>query len=335
MAVVVTGASGHLGANLVRALLSQGRCVRALVHRDRRALAGLDLELCEGDVRDPATLRRAFRGAETVFHAAAHISILRDEWPLLEAVNVVGTRNVVQAARECGVGCLIHFSSVHALEQQPLDLPVNEARPLVTSRRYPLYDRSKAAGEMVVRDAVEAGLDAVILYPTGMIGPYDWGPSHFGEVLLYLAQRRLPALIQAGFDWVDVRDVVAGALRAEQVSPPGGRYLLSGHWVTLRELADMVEELSGEHAPRWRCPMGLARLAAPLASAYARLRGQRPLFTSVALHALRGNRRISHALASRELDYRPRPLRETLADTLRWFRETGALPQPPALTEAQ
>lgn len=328
MTVVVTGASGHVGGNLLRTLLAAGRPVRALVHRDRRAVEGLDLEVLQGDICDLATLRRAFAGAEVVYHTAAYISILGNEWPLLEQVNILGTRNVVQACLECGVRRLVHFSSIHALEQEPLDVPVDESRPLVDSdsHRASSYSRSKAAGEREVQVAIAQGLDAVILYPTAIIGPYDFRPSHFGQVLLYLAQGKLPALVAGGFDWVDVRDVVAAALRAAEVAPPGARYILSGHWATLTEIAALVEEFTGVPAPRLVFSLDLARLAAPLALGISRLLGVRPLFTPVAIEALESNRQVSHERAGHDLSYRPRPFHETIQDTLRWFVETGRLP---------
>ena len=271
---------------------------------------------------------RAFAGAEVVYHLAAHISIFRDEWPLLESVNVIGTRNVVEACLRCGVRRLVHFSSIHAVTGASVDIPVDESNPLVESRRYPPYDRSKAAAEKEVYKGIEKGLDAIIISPTAIIGPYDYRPSHFGEALLRLANGRLPALVSGGFDWVDVRDVIEGAMRAEERAPTGAKYLLSGHWVSLRDLARLVEQITGVPAPGFVCPMWLARIGAPFISAFDRLAGRRPLYTSASLQALRDNRNISHQKATRELDYHPRPFRETLIDTLSWFEETGQLARP-------
>ena len=184
MTVVITGAAGHIGANLVRALISQGRHTRCLVHVNSRAIDGLATEMVQGDVRDLDSLCRAFQGAEVVYHLAACISLSMNDWPVLESVNVTGTRNVVEACLRTGVRRLVHFSSIHALVQEPLSIPVDESRPLVGSRRYPPYDRSKAAAEIIVRRGIEQGLDAVIIYPTAIIGPYDYQPSYFGEALL-------------------------------------------------------------------------------------------------------------------------------------------------------
>jgi len=307
----------------VRALVPH-RSVRALVHLDRQALEGLNIEVATGDICDLDSLLKAFEGAEVVYHLAARIAISNEPWSQLEAVNVIGTRNVVEACLRCGVRRLVHFSSIHTLTDTT-DIPVDESNPLVESRRYPPYDRSKAAAEMEVYQGIERGLDAIIISPTAIIGPHDYKPSHFGEALLRLANGRLPALVSGGFDWVDVRDVVRGAMRAEEKAPVGAKYILSGHWLSLRQLAKMTEQITGVKAPSSVCPMWLARIGAPFITAFDLLARRRPLYTSVSLQALRGHRRISHQKASRELGYHPRPFRETLIDTLKWFEAAGKL----------
>jgi len=326
--IVVTGAAGHVGANLVPALLARSRPVRVLVHADRRAFQGLDVEVIQGDIRDPESLVNAFKDAEVVYHLAARISISQRDWPLLEAVNVNGTRNVVEACQRCGVRRLVHFSTIHSIAQSSADCPVDESNALVESRRYPAYDRSKAAAEREVRQGMEKGLDAVIISPTGIIGPNDYKPSHFGDAVLRLANGRLPSLVGGGFDWVDVRDVVGGAMRAEEQAPAGAKYILSGHWVSLRDVAGMIAEITGVQAPGFVCPMWLARVGAPFITTFDRIAGRRPLYTNASLQALRDNRNISHQKATGELDYQPRPFKETLIDTLRWFEENGRLERP-------
>jgi dihydroflavonol-4-reductase len=325
MTVVVTGAAGHVGANLVRALLAQGRPTRALVHRDRKALEGLELEVVGGDVGNLDSLLAAFEGAEVVYHLAAHISLLKGEWPLLESVNVIGTRNVVEACLRCGVRRLVYFSSIHAMAPGPKDLSVDESHPLAESQRCLSYDHSKASAEKEVRRGIEKGLDGIIINPTAIIGPHDYRPSHFGETLLRLANGKLPALVSGGFDWVDVRDVIKGAMRAEERAPTGAKYILSGHWVSLRDIARLVEQISGVPAPAFVCPIWLARIGAPIITTFDRLAGKRPLYTSISLQALRSSRNINRQRAVQELDYHPRPFRETLIDTLKWFEEMGWL----------
>lgn len=331
----VTGATGHIGANLMRALVAQGQPVRVLLHVNKEVVAGLNVEVADGDICDLPSLCDAFKGVEVVYHLAARISLSMNEWPLLETVNVTGTRNVVEACLRSGVRRLVHFSSIHALNQEPLDTPVDESRPLVESRSCPPYDRSKAAGEKEVCKGTERGLDAIIINPTAVIGPYDYGPSHFGEALLTLAQGKLPASVDGGFDWVDVRDVVAGALQAEERARTGTKYLLSGHWVSMPDLAKLVEKITGVPAPRLVCPLWLAPAGVPFAAAIARITRQRPLYTSASLKALRSNRAISHQRAARDLGYSARPFRETIIDTLRWFEENGYLNHSSVIKSAE
>jgi dihydroflavonol-4-reductase len=324
MSILVTGAAGHVGANLVRVLLEKGEHVRALVHRDRRALAGLDVEMVEGDISIPASLEHAFAGAEVVYHAAAEISLQTSNRSFVHQINVLGTRNVVEACLHAGVRRLVHFSSIHALNYAAQPGLIDETCPLVDDHHSP-YSDSKADAEREVQQGIAHGLDAVIIRPTAVIGPYDFRPSHMGQVILGLAHGTLPALVAGGFDWVDARDVADGALRAANQAPNGASYLLAGHQVSVSGLAATVEHITGQRAPRFVCPMPLARVGAPFASALARLTGTRPLYTSVSLGALSLTNPISFAHASRDLGYQPRPFDDTIADTLAWFRDVGLL----------
>jgi dihydroflavonol-4-reductase len=319
--VAVTGASGHVGANLVRALLAQGRRVRVLVHKSTRGIDGLPVEAFAADVLDPKSLRSALAEVGTVFHLAAKISAGWEPAAVIDQVNVQGTRNVVAACQEAGVRRLVHFSSIEAFALGAG--PIEETCPLASpgARDGTGYGITKAEGERAVRAALAAGLDAVILYPTAIIGPLDFQLSPMGEVLRALARGRLPALVAgASFDFVDVRDVVAGALAAEQRGGRGEGYLLSGTRLSLVELARRWAEVTGRPAPRWAAPMWMARLGAPFAPAIARLRGRRPLFTTESLRVLRTSRPVDRGKAERVLDYRPRPLAETLRDTWAFVR---------------
>jgi dihydroflavonol-4-reductase len=326
MIVAITGASGHLGINLVRALLNEDKTVRALVNINRKVLAGLKVEIVQADVRDPFSLQRAFNGVDVVYHLAAVVSIAMDDWPVVEAVNVNGTRNVVEACLKCGVRRLIHFSSIHAIEQTPMSLAVDEKHPLVDSKSCPPYDRSKAAAEREVRKGIEQGLDGVILNPTAVIGPHDYQPSHLGAAILAFAQGKMPALIEGGFNWVDARDVVLAAIKAAEKAPTGAKYLLSGRWASVVELAQITEDITGVPKPRFMVPVWLARTGAPVVTTINQITKNRPLYTAASIRALSHcNRNISHERASRELDFHPRPLRDTIADTIHWFQDAGMI----------
>jgi dihydroflavonol-4-reductase len=178
------------------------------------------------------------------------------------------------------------------------------------------------------------GLDAIILYPTALIGPYDYRQGFPNAGLRAICEGRLWALIEGGFDWVDVRDVAQGALQAAERAPAGARYILSGHWASLHDLAVLAREITGAPVPRLVFPMALARIGAPFVAAACRLLGKRPLYTSAALVPLAGNRNISHARAANELGHQPRPLRRTVVDTMQWFESMGISARQFPLTAA-
>jgi dihydroflavonol-4-reductase len=328
MITVITGASGHIGNNLIRALVADGRKVRALQHVNRRNIEGLDVEIVPGDVCHPDTLRKAFRGADVVYHLAARISLESNDYQVLEPINVTGVKNVIQACIDCKVRRLVHFSSIHAFIQESIGKPIDETCPLVEPKNCPPYDRTKAAGEKIVYEAIERGLDAIVVSPTAVIGPYDWEPSFLGEALLTMARGKLPALVHGGFDWVDVLDVVRGAMAAEKKARAGDKYLLSGHFASMCDLAGMVEEIMGTPAPKLMMPRWLAFVGAPFMAGFAKMTGKRPLYTSASIRALRSGQDVSHDKAARELGYKPRPLRQTIIETLEWFHESGYLQRP-------
>ncbi|MCC6490159.1 MAG: NAD-dependent epimerase/dehydratase family protein [Candidatus Hydrogenedentes bacterium] len=325
MIIAVTGASGHTGANLVRMLLERGHCVRVFAHHDRRAFEELDVEQCAGDLHNPESLQKLVNGAKAVFHLAATITLKRDRQGIAWRTNVDGTRNVAGACLSAGVKRLVHFSSIHAFSPYPASQVVTESRSLALDGALPAYDRSKAAAEQVVLDAVAHGLDAVIVNPTAMLGPFDFGPSYLGSALIDVVRGRLPVLVRGGFDWVDVRDVCKGALAAMERGTSGERYILSGHYRPLAELAAMTADIAGSPPPRFSVPLWTAYMGLPVAAVACALRGKQPRFTSTSLWTMKHHQQVSHEKASRELGYKTRPLEETVRDTLDWFRAKGLL----------
>jgi dihydroflavonol-4-reductase len=326
MLTVVTGASGHIGANLVRALLEQGRRVRVVVHDSDVGLDGLGVERVLGDVRDPASMRAAFDGAQVVFHLAAIISIEGDPHGHVAAVNIQGARNVAEAALACGVRRLIHTSSIHAFDQYcARSGPLTEASARSKGPKLPAYDRSKAAGEAGVREVIAQGLDAVVVHPSGVVGPFDYRPSRMGQVLLDLYHRRLPALVPGGYNFVDVRDVVAGMLAAEKQGQRGESYLLAGEWAAVRTIAEIAARCTGVPAPRIVTPFWMAHVGVPFMTVWARLTKTHPIYTHESLGALKVDSKTDLAKARRDLGYVPRPLEDTIRDTYAWFRGAGML----------
>jgi dihydroflavonol-4-reductase len=325
MIVAVTGASGHVGAALSRVLLAAGETVRLAVHTDTRALEGLNAERFRADLTDPGSLCRAFQDAEIVYHLAASIALDRRMSDLMWRVNVDGTRNVIRACRDCSVRRLVHFSSIEALADLNSVKATDESNPLAGPAMTTAYGWTKAEAERLVLQAVENGLDAVILSPTAIVGPHDYKPSFLGRSLLDLYQNRLPALIRGGFNWVDVRDVAEAAHTAGRRARSGERYILSGTWKSLPQMAALVGGITGRDGMRPILPGWASKAAAWIVGGLPGLSSRYPGFTPEALIAIGKHREISCAKAERELNYAPRPLEETLKDTFQWFEEQGLM----------
>ena len=324
--VAVTGATGHLGNVLVRELVRRGETVRALVpdSEDRWPIAELAIEIVSGDVRDPGSLARAFYGADIVYHLAGIITISSGRRALLEAVNVQGTRNVVRACVQTRVRRLVYTSSVHALPEPPHGTPVCESSDFRPERLLGDYAQSKARASAEVLAGVRAGLDAVLVFPSGIIGPYDFRGSEMGELIRDIAFGRLRAYIDGAYDFVDVRDVVQGLVLAAERGRTGEGYILSGEKVTVRDLLRIVASAAGIAVRPVRLPFWLARVAAFFAPVYYRLARRRPRFTGYSLKVLLSNCLMDRGKAQRELGYSPRPLREAVQATVEWL-QTGRL----------
>lgn len=323
MNAFVTGATGHLGNTLVRALLDAGHEVAAGVFEPSPSLRGLACEQVPVDVTDPASLEPAFDGADVVFNLAAVISIDGDRSGRVARVNIDGPGNVARAAHAAGVRRVVHVSSIHAFATEPADEPLTEDRPRGIDAPH-AYDRSKARGEMALRRAAEdVGLDHIVLHPAGCVGPYDFEPSRMGRTLLDMAADRRRALPDGGFSWVDVRDVAASIARGATDGDSGQSYLLPGTWTTLHELARLVGEARGRALKPVRVPLWMALAGSGVLAARDRMRGRSPLVTPESMRTLATYREIDGSRAAADLGHSVRPLAETIADTLEWHGAQG------------
>jgi dihydroflavonol-4-reductase len=224
------------------------------------------------------------------------------------------------AARYCRVKKFIHFSSIHAFQNKPTDLILDESRQKVQSDKT-IYEYTKAEGEREVMKAVKEGFNAVILNPTAVIGPFDYRGSYLGQALLKIYQNKLPFLVSGGYNWVDVRDVVAASLQAIESGRCGENYILSGNYCSLHDLSVMISEISGCKIPMI-VPVTLAQLACPFFKIYSTISNKDPLYTYQSLDILVNSPiNISNAKATVELGYSARPLKQTLSDTFDWYRE--------------
>ena len=320
MKIAVTGASGHVGVNLCKSLLDQGHQVKALTHHNIQGINKIPVHTVRGDVLDKKSLRPLLEDVEVVFHLAAKISITGDRDGMVQRINAEGTRNLLSAAIDLRVKRFIHFSSIHAFQQHPQHLPLDETRPLVELEGF-AYDRSKAAGERAVMDAVKNGFDALVLSPTAIIGPADPEPSLIGTAVVDIYNHKIPSLVPGGYDWVDVRDVVGAAITAIDKGRTGEKYLLSGHWHSLQEFSGLIQLHSGRKTVNTVLPMWIARFGLPFITLYSQFSGTKPLYTSESLTIItEGNRMISNIKARNELNFNPRPLTDTINDFLIWLK---------------
>ena len=318
---LVTGATGHIGNVLVRHLLSRGERVRAMLMpgEDPSPLDGLEVEQVEADVLDYQSVLGALREVDVVYHLAGIISILPGRNHLVDAVNVIGTRNVLQAARLSGVNRLVYTSSIHALTRMPHGITIDETVPFDPQHAISAYDHSKAQASLEVLKAVQAGLDAVIACPTGVIGPFDYRGSEMGQLILDCVNRKPMFYVDGAYDFVDVRDVAQGLALAAERGQTGESYILSGERLSVIGMIKTVQDIIGKQLLTMKIPMRLARFAARFTPLYYQIARVKPRFTSYSLDTIISNSVISHAKARRELGYTSRPLRESLADTVRWF----------------
>jgi dihydroflavonol-4-reductase len=321
--ILVTGAAGHIGNVLIRKLLERGEQVRALIMRgeDTTSLKGMDIEMVEGDVLDPQSLARAFLGVDTVYHLAGIISIMPGRNPFVWKVNVEGTRNVLAEARRANIRRLVYTSSIHALQHAPIGVEMDETLGFDQNNPLGEYDRSKAAASLEVQKAAQSGLEAVIVCPTGVIGPYDYRGSEIGEVIRGAAEAKTMFYVEGAYDFVDVRDVVDGMIAAAERGRRGESYILGGSKISVRYMLETVREITGKAFSRIKIPFSLAEFAARFTPWYYLHSKSKPRFTPYSLEVLQSNCDISHSKATIELGYQPRPMIETLKDTVRWFFE--------------
>lgn len=319
--VLVTGSTGHLGNVLVRLLVERGYSVRVFVQpgENMDCLEGLALERFVGDVRDESALVRAFQDIDVVFHLAGIVSILREQRELLRSVNIEGTRNVISACRSMEVGRLVYTSSVHAFSSSGRGGIIDETARIAPELAIGEYGKSKAEATLAVLDAARTGLDAVIVCPAGIIGPFDYRRSRMGRVLSYFMRGTLFGLPAGAYNFVDVRDIAEGEILAAKQGKNGELYILSGERIEVKELARFTVGVTGRKSVNFPLPLWMCKVGAALGSASYRITGKEPLLTDESLAILRSNSNMSCAKAEREISYRHRPLRETLQDTIRWL----------------
>jgi dihydroflavonol-4-reductase len=323
---LVTGASGFVGSAVARALLEAGYRVRTLVRSSspRTNLAGLDVTVVEGDLRDAASLDRAVAGVRHLFHAAADYRLwVRDAREMI-ATNVGGTESLMRAALRAGVERIVYTSSVATLKVDARGTRGDESRPLAEADAVGAYKRSKIVAERLVeRMVAQDGLPAVIVNPSTPIGPRDVKPTPTGRIIVEAASGRMPGFIDTGLNLVHVDDVAAGHLAAMNQGAIGERYILGGEDVGLGAMLAEIAAIVGRKPPRLRLPRTLVYPIAYAAEAVATITGREPFATVDGIRMAKNKMFFTSAKAERELGYRARPFRQGLEEAIAWFERAG------------
>lgn len=323
--VAISGANGHIGAALVRALLAQGHKVRALIFHHQQALTGLPINRVFGDACDPKVLERLVSGADFLINLAAVISIWPKDAEEVYALNEKITQQAIQVCLNFSLP-LIHFSSIHSLQIHPRHERLDETRPWVGSDGT-AYERSKATGERLILEAVaHHGLRATIINPTAVLGPYDFYPSLLGQAIISIYRRKMLLLLQGGYNFVDVRDIALATIQAMNGSFTGEKYILGGHYLTLRELVTLINRVKGRHFPFIFINARLALMTLPFINLWSIISGRPPLFTRESINILAtGHTNISITKAQEQLSFNPRPMEDSIKDILEWYKSQNLL----------
>jgi len=329
MKTLVTGGTGFVGANVVRALLQRGGKVRALVRSrsDTRNLDSLDLELVAGDLRDRHSLEAALEGCDTVYHVAAMYTLWAANPQELYDSNVSGTVNLLEAADMAGVRKIVYTSSVATVGLPKDGRPGSEDVQLRPKDLVSHYKRSKYLAEQEVLKYAQRGVPVVIVNPSFPVGPWDAKPTPSGQIIVNFLRGKIPAYVDTGLNVVDVEDVAIGHIMAAEKGRIGERYILGHANLTLPELFQLLEQVSGVRAPRIRLPYGCAYLSACVSEVVARtITHKAPFVTLAGVKLSRKRMFFDAAKAVRELGFPQTPAVEALRKAVQWFRVHGYAP---------
>jgi nucleoside-diphosphate-sugar epimerase len=333
--LLVTGATGHLGANLVRRLIAEGEAVRVLLWRQGGELAvdGLALERVFGDVRDPASLIAATKGCSGVYHCAALISTIAGREQEIFETNVLGTRNLLQAAAQNGVARVVVTGSLGAVGLRR-NGPTHETVPFNPFEHHLPYAFSKAAVEHECLKAAADGLDVVMAVSCAILGPNDFEPSRMGQLLINFSRTRLRAYVPGGFEFVAARDIVEGHLLAMRKGRRGHKYIFSTEYLSMDELMRLYSEVTGQPMPPLRLPPKVMMGVAYMGELNERISGKRQLLTRAAVRLLQRRQKVDCSKARRELGYQPGSIAEAVREAYECFIARGVIERPRAAAYA-
>lgn len=319
---IITGANGHLAQTIIRKLRKKDCEIRGLILPTEYNEDDGNVRYYKGDITRPETMQEIFTGIDypktIVIHAAGLITIGNEITSALYNVNVVGTRNMIEVCRKYGVSRLVYVSSVHAISEGDGLRVITETKYFSKDLVEGAYAKTKAEATQAVMEAIDEGMDAVVVHPSGILGPGDDGRNHITQLIQSYMKGKLPGGVTGGYDFVDVRDVADGVIAAAEKGRKGECYILSNRFVPIPDLMKYMQKATG--GPKKICfPLSLAKMMAPVFELAGKVTKKRPLFTRYSLHTMESNGRFSHDKATMELGYSPRDMMDTVSDTINYL----------------
>ena len=324
MTTLVTGAAGFLGSHVTRQLLARGEEVRVLIRASssNRAISYLPLEYVTGDLRDPASLERAMKGVQRVFHVAADYRLWAKRSQDIYDSNVGGTKNLLAAAKAAGVSQLIYTSTVATIAVDRPELP-NEFTDSKLEEMIGHYKRSKWMAEQEALKAAKEGLPVVVAMPTTPVGPWDWKPTPTGKIILDFLNGKMPGYVETGLNFVGAEECAAGHLLVAERGKVGERYMLGAENLTLKEMLDTLAKITNLPAPGMKIPHGVALGVAYVESTLSRLVGREPQIPVEGVKIAQHKMFVDCSRAQRELGFQPESVAAALERAVRWYQMNG------------
>ena len=321
---IVTGATGHIGNVMVRKLCEQGQNVKvlALPNEDLSPLENLKVDIVFGDVTDRDFVFKFIEKDAVVMHLAGIIDIGTTPEELVRNVNVNGTKNIVDACIENKAKKLLYLSTVHIIDPQKVGDILREPTEFDKNKVVGTYAKTKLEATKYIFDACkEKGLNATVLYPSGVLGPYDFKISELGQVILDYMNHKLIAYVKGGYNFVDVRDVADATINAVTMGRKGEGYIVSGTAMSLKEMLTVINKKLGRKKLPPKIALWFVRMFAGLSNLYYKMRHKKPVFSKYSLYTLNANSNFSNEKAKSELKFNPRPVEESICDAVDWFIE--------------
>lgn len=324
MKALVTGASGFVGYSVAKALLDKGIDVKLLLRSEpQKHVADLDTEICRGDLTDEASLKRAVEGCQYVFHVAAHYTLWEKDPSIFYKVNVEGSKKLVEVAAQSGVDKIVYTSSVATLKLAKDRSAVNEESIADVSDMVGEYKKSKFLAEIEVKKLAQQGIPVTIVSPSTPVGPFDVKPTPTGKIIVDFLQRKMPAYLDTGLNFVDVEDVARGHILALDKGKIGESYILGGTNLTLIEMLQILQEITSLSAPKIQMPYAVAYTAAAVSQFLFSSIGKEPPIPLDGVKMARKYMFFDSTKAQQELGYSITPVKSALTKAVNWFYENG------------